>query len=364
MTENGEFAMVRATEQTVLVHEWVSGGGLAGLPLPSSWAAEGCAMRRAIAGEFAACTEGRRRVVMTLDERLPEEPGPWVVARVAGQHRIDQLCDLARAADFTVLIAPETRGILAGLIRQLHQAGARILGSSAEAVELAGDKLRLAARLNLLGIDTPRATRIIPALGLPADAAYPAVLKPIDGAGSIDTFYLANDQSLPENARALPSAVLERFVPGVPMSASFLLADGGQAWLIGMGIQRMAIRDGRFVYEGGTLPALREAALPPVEKAVRAVPGLRGFAGVDFIWDAEKEHATILEINPRPTTSCVGLCRLLPPGELAGAWLAACAPSTGDIDLLSGLARTVHAQEPISFDAGGRVFSDAVGALG
>ena len=55
-----------------------------------------------------------------------------------------RLLKLARAADYTVLIAPETTGILAGLTRDLERAGARLLGSSAEAVELAGDKARLA----------------------------------------------------------------------------------------------------------------------------------------------------------------------------------------------------------------------------
>ena len=37
-----------------------------------------------------------------------------------------------------------------------------------------------------------------------------------------------------------------------------------------------------------------------------SIAGLRGFVGVDFIWDPERRHATLLEINPRPTTSIVG----------------------------------------------------------
>src|SRR3954452_10376991 len=65
---------------TVLVHEWVTGGGLAGRPMPASWAAEGHAMRRAIAGDFAALPGVR--VVVTLDDRFPEEPGPWSVVRI------------------------------------------------------------------------------------------------------------------------------------------------------------------------------------------------------------------------------------------------------------------------------------------
>src|SRR3954452_3588271 len=76
------------TTTTILVHEWVTGGGLAGQPLPASWAAEGHAMRRAIARDFAALPGVR--VVVTLDERFPEEPGPWSVVRIgAGAGRED-----------------------------------------------------------------------------------------------------------------------------------------------------------------------------------------------------------------------------------------------------------------------------------
>ncbi len=59
----------------VLVHEWVTGGGLSGSPLPASWEREGSAMRRAIAAEFAALSTEEIKVVMTLDARLPEEAG-------------------------------------------------------------------------------------------------------------------------------------------------------------------------------------------------------------------------------------------------------------------------------------------------
>jgi len=320
-------------------------------------------MRRAIAAEFAGLEGRAPRVVVTLDSRLPDDPGPWLVVRIAAGEHVDRVRELARAADFTVLVAPETRGILAGLTRDLKQAGARLIGSSAEAVELAGDKARLAALLESLGIDTPPARAITPSLGLPADTEYPAVLKPVDGAGSVDTFYLADARSLPDDARRMPVALVQRFVPGVPMSASFLVGEGPRAWLIGMGFQRMVIRDGRFEYRGGTMPATWRRALPQVRPAVQAVAGLRGFAGVDFIWDAARRHATILEINPRPTTSCVGLCRLLPPGRLARAWLDACEPSAGDVELLDGLSRLVHGQKSVSFDTRGEFVDEDLGAV-
>jgi tyramine---L-glutamate ligase len=363
MTWKGIIAMALETARTFLIHEWVTGGGLAGRALPASWAAEGRAMRRAVAADFACLPGGPVRVIVTSDARLPDDPGPWTTLRIAAGDDPGRVRDLARAADSTVLIAPETSGILASLTREFDQAGARLLGSTAGAVELAADKARLAARLRALSIDTPSTRTIVPGAGLPHDAKFPAVLKPIDGAGSVDTFYLADAQSLPACARDMPVAALQPFVPGTPMSASFLVGHGGQSWPIGVGAQQIAIRHGRFEYRGGTLPAPCRDALPQLKPAVDAIAGLRGFVGVDFIWNAEERRATILEINPRPTTSYVGLSRLVPPGLLARAWLAACEPAARDTGILAGLVECIHGnQRRVSFRANGNVTYDHGGA--
>jgi hypothetical protein len=153
-------------------------------------------------------------------------------------------------------------------------------------------------------------------------------------------------------------ALLQPFVPGIPMSASLLVGRDAQTWLIGIGIQRVVIRKERFEYQGGSLPASSREAESQVRMAVESIPGLRGFVGVDFIWDPERGHATIMEVNPRPTTSCVGLTRLLPSGLLAEAWLNAFDPEPGAGALLSSLAELVHGAKSLSFDARGDVIPD------
>jgi predicted ATP-grasp superfamily ATP-dependent carboligase len=138
------------------------------------------------------------------------------------------------------------------------------------------------------------------------------------------------------------------------MSASFLVDGRGAAWLLGVGIQRIAIRDGRFAYHGGSLPAPSRAAEPQLRTALGAIPGLRGFVGVDFVWDPEAQRATVLEINPRATTSCVGLTQLLPPGRLAEAWLRVFEPEPVDAAWFGGLAELIHGGGRVCFDAQGR----------
>ena len=261
-------------------------------------------------------------------------------------------------ADYIVVIAPETMGVLSGLATGLENAGARSLGCSARSMGLTGNKARLAAWFQARGIATPACRIVEPVAGLPPDANYPAVLKPVDGAGSVDTYWVAHAGDLPLAALAMPVALLQPFHAGVPMSASFLVAEN-RAWLIGIGRQRTAIRGGRFAYQGGLVPAPCVQAESLLTRAVESVAGLRGFVGIDFFWEPELGKATVLEINPRATTSFVGLSRLLPAGHLAAAWLAACGVPGYECDLLENLADFVRRQPPVCFDADGTIRSIA-----
>ena len=276
-------------------------------------------MRRAIAGDFASLPGVR--VIVTLDERFDEEPGHWSITPVGPRDEVAVLQNLATESHYTVLIAPETGGVLAERTRAIEGLSTCGLGSSVEAIEMTGDKLQLGHYLAGRGIATPPWRRVVPGQGLPADFCYPAVLKPIDGAGSQDTYLVRAVDALPEQARTMPVALLQPLVRGVAHSASFLVGRDGRAHLIAAGRQHIEIREDRFCYRGGTVPVLPRGVADGPRRAVESVAGLGGFVGVDYIWDEVAKQATVLEINPRPTTSFVGLARWLPPGTLAQAWL-------------------------------------------
>ncbi|MDB5348948.1 MAG: hypothetical protein JWN86_195 [Planctomycetota bacterium] len=342
----------------MFLHEYVTGGGLAGEALPPSWAAEGGAMRRALAEDFAWSFDGR--MTMTLDARLPDERDNWhlsdspTIVRVGPGEELATFTRLAAESDYTLCIAPETGGLLEARARIIESVGGRSLGSSPEAIALCGDKLRLGEHLRAIGIDTPITIRVNPRDGLPRDFPYPAVLKPIDGAGSIDTYYVESPSDVPESALLMKDAILQPFVPGTPMSASFLVDSDGRAASIGAGRQLVTLRSGRFVYEGGIVPFPIAGGGSRLLDAVESVPGLLGWIGVDFAWD-ESRGITVLEINPRVTTSYVGWRELAPSRTaIAGVWLGSIhGPRLGDER--SRLAAGPPISGSARFSADGRV---------
>jgi predicted ATP-grasp superfamily ATP-dependent carboligase len=141
---------------------------------------------------------------------------------------------------------------------------------------------------------------------------------------SAATFNIARTplSSLEDAARARAAVVageyagpmiFQPFVPGRAASVAFLCGPNGNIPLI-PAFQHLS-DDGRFHYLGGELPIpppLAERAVRLATQAVACVPGLLGYVGVDLVLgDAADGSADFaIEINPRLTTSYVGLRRL------------------------------------------------------
>jgi predicted ATP-grasp superfamily ATP-dependent carboligase len=143
---------------------------------------------------------------------------------------------------------------------------------------------------------------------LPKDFRYPAVVKPIDGAGSQDTYFVRAPHDIPP-AYAWQRR-LEQYMPGMAASAAILCGPAGRVCLIACK-QRIS-EDGRLRYLGGELPlagGLAERAQSLAEQAVGALPATIGYVGVDLILGREPDGSEdcVIEVNPRLTTSFVGL---------------------------------------------------------
>lgn len=335
----------------ILIHEYVTGGGWVGPGPPASLAAEGNAMRRALARDFAAVENVR--VLMTLDDRVDDEPGRWETVRVAPGREVATLQRLADEVDDVLVVAPESADILVDRASMILDRKARNLGSTPAAIEATADKLALGRLLAREGIETPESAPVFHESDLPDLMPYPLVLKPIDGAGTTDTYLLNGPDDRPSGAFAHLPALVQPFVPGRPMSASFLVDAHGAAHLVAVGKQFVEVFAGRFAYLGGSIPFGAPELAAVARRATELVPGLRGWVGVDFLLREPEGRVVVLEINPRATTSFVGLSRLLSPGTLARAWLAAF-DNPSDLAVLD-LAARVHAKPGLSFSGDGTI---------
>lgn len=331
---------------SVFVHEFFCSGGFDRDLADTSLAREGLAMLRAVIEDFARCTGDR--VHTTLDRRLLEQA---TLLRFEQFADVDWISTPARErdafqrrtaeSDATFVIAPESGGELLRRRQLVDACGGRFLGHSADAIALCGDKFHFFQHLARTGLPT------IPTS--PADVfankspfPFPIVVKPRDGAGSQDTFLIANSIEWDDLRNTLGSTLGEHthrtiaqpFIEGKSLSVAALV-DGvsSRVEVFPVGEQHLS-DDGRFAYQGGRIPAA--CALPSeipelIATTCRAIPGLCGYIGFDLILVQGSSRVVLVEANPRLTTAYLGYrnlaqenlaARLLDPGDCADpiAW--------------------------------------------
>jgi predicted ATP-grasp superfamily ATP-dependent carboligase len=329
----------------ILVHEFLTGTPAAP-GTPGSLLTEGEAMRSAVAVDLAAVPGVRVATTCGAGQAAPPLPGVETVPIADAASEAAVLERFAREADWVLLIAPEFDGLLAERCRRVEAAGGRLLGPSSGAVELTADKWRLGRHLAERGVPTPPGVLVRD--GQPAEPVlfgFPAVLKPRDGAGSQATFRLDSPDDLPPawvqaQAEGLSGdALIQPLIPGRAASVAFLCGPGVTAPLLPATQDLSA--DGRFRYLGGVLPLpppIAERAVRLAAAALATVPGLRGYVGVDLVLAETAAGDAVIEINPRLTTSYVGL-RAASAVNLAGAMLAAAGGTMPDLSWRAGTVR-------------------------
>jgi len=314
----------------VLIYEYFTGGGLADSPKFPSVLSEGYAMLNSLLRDFshnAGC-----ETITVLDRRLTEDI-PHVAANkmitVSSSADVKKIFrSTISEVDAILVVAPETEGTLCKLTQLVEDTGgATLLGSSSNAVKVASNKQNITRLAKSLGVAVPEIVTFSTdetedaIFSIMRDLGFPAIVKPTEGAGSEGVYLINNRQDLHDALRNATKGgmkkklLAQQYVKGTDASVSVLSSRSGLTMPLSLNKQIIQLRspkDQASRYEGGYTPLdhpLKTKAFESASKIVKAVKGLKGYIGVDFV--LTEDEPVLMEVNARITTSYTGLYRVL-----------------------------------------------------
>lgn len=298
----------------IMIHEHFCCGGLAGQPLDSGLLAKGRGMLGGLVEDFHAAGQD---VVVLLDGRVPMSlpVRPVTHAFESPSHALSLFERSLSAVDAALVVAPETDGCLSSIIERVERAGIVSLGSSSRAVRLVSDKDALACRLAAVDVPVPAGTAGLGQAPALLERHGEIVVKPRRGAGCVDTFVCRSSADLARLPRR-DDWIVQRRVRGTAASVAFIVPRHGAPIPLRAGRQHVSFdnaADGRLAYDGGALPlaeGLEARAVSLGLEALRHLPGLHGYVGIDLVLGEGADGDVLIEVNARPTVAYAGLRRL------------------------------------------------------
>lgn len=259
----------------------------------------------------------------------------------------------ANDCDAALIIAPESDGALAQGVAMLRAAGIDVVAGSGDFLRTASDKLLTAKAMIAAGVSHPLFLSTSERRHAKSLAMLDRfVVKPRDGCGTkeirtFDCFETAQSE-LQDND------LLQAWMPGRAASISLIASSTQQVFLPAVS-QRLDATT--CEYAGGEGPLDDDAQRRLTNLAMRTIeampPTARGFIGFDMLLGDKPSEDCVIEINPRLTTSYVGLRRMI-HGNLAARFF----------DLETGPVACCTSVDSVRWSADGQVWiNDAVSEL-
>jgi tyramine---L-glutamate ligase len=319
--------------------EWICGGGLHEtdpMQIAGSLLDEGQAMLSAVAQDYLNCGY---EVITCVDTGLVDtglvNAGLVNRLRLFGSNsriRVTQsagfLNDLpsnwwsiADEVDAVVLIAPEFSSILQNAISKLSPICKLLINCGGHFLENTCDKWLTAQQLGMAQIHHP-ATQLVTAvtdrwLEQHRGETGKWIIKPRDGAGC-DAIQVVEDDAVQSVLTLMRSTdlhsrmILQPLHQGSAFSRSAIVDAAGIAHWMPLVTQEFMV-SGSMTYRGGrVLLASESPSLPQLDKVLESTfealgSGARGWVGVDLLYSDALNDWMVIEVNPRLTTSFVGL---------------------------------------------------------
>ena len=215
---------------------------------------------------------------------------------------------LSKESDAGIVIAPDDKLYP---LTKLLESNTVNLGCPSEFVKICTDKLRTSELLSAEGIPVPR---IVPVEEVESNERHQYVSKPRYGCAS-EKVFIVNGRNYQDVLARYDSSeyIITEFIHGEDISSSVI---AGKTSVLPLTINKQLMRkDGEHLrYEGGYVPYPIDrdvkSAIMRISTAVVTKLDGAGYVGIDFVV-ADNGKAYVVDVNPRPTTSIVGIAKVL-----------------------------------------------------
>jgi predicted ATP-grasp superfamily ATP-dependent carboligase len=311
----------------LLVYEHVSGGGFVDEAIPASVLSEGFGMLATVISDFKAAGHN---VTTMLDSRIaklnPHIAADCVVRVFSSKETEANLHKISEQTDVAYIIAPETDGVLSSLVEFVEQTGVESLNCSANVIEEVSDKAVFYDLMKRRVLPLPETILFTEADDLDEVKEFirdrlnfPLIIKPSNGVSCCGLSVVRNEDQLTaavdkiKRESSSEHFLVQDLVVGAAASVS-LLSTGDDVIALSLNRQEVKLEtsEAPSSYYGGWVPfdnPLQAEAFEVAKKLIKAFPDLRGYIGIDFV--LKENEAVVVDVNPRLTTSYVGLRRVV-----------------------------------------------------
>jgi len=316
----------------IFIFEFVSGGGFSQVNIPTSLFCEGFGMLRSIITDFKALDF---EIHTMLDYRicfLSKFIQADNVRKIKKNNNYLKIFkDLVKNSKYVFIIAPETSKILYELTKIVKNHDKIILSTNLKGIKYGTSKIITYKIFKKNKILTPKTYRIPYKRNL-LDINFilhkfrklkcPIVIKPEDGVGAESVHYFEKESQILNffmdfNPRLEKKRnyIIQEFIDGRDLSLSLI----GSPYLyvnplvLSVNSQNINIKNIESEYLGGYTPLENyKELINKISIFIKKLKILKfeGYFGIDFI-EKNKQSFNFIEINPRLTTSYIGLRKIL-----------------------------------------------------
>lgn len=316
----------------VFIFEFVSGGGFNQVDIPTSLFCEGYGMLRSIIADFKAMDF---EVITLLDYRIS------FLARYLDvnflkfvepqDNYIKEFRETLNDCEFIFIIAPEFSNILYDLTKIAKDKNKKILSVDLEGIQLGSSKIKTYKYFKNFNVNTPKTYQIPEGNYLDLDFIIqkfnefnsPVIIKPEDGVGAESIYFFQEKSQINKffkeaeyNIDPNRNYIIQEYIEGEDLSASLIGTPKNakqtslSPLILSINFQDIKIKNlkSESEYFGGYTPVenyeqIKKKLSKILEKLDLSM--FNSYFGIDFIRGTDS--ITFIEINPRLTTSYIGI---------------------------------------------------------